>query len=133
MIDDANDDQIAAPQPVVRVDELLAGCHDLLKELEDFQKFLVVQKKEHVVEIRQFRNSVVSELKSLEKVSVRRYPTVRFIANRIPSSPPQTPPLNAQSTPSAPRISPSTTPSGPLQKQAKACCSLTSASTGNNL
>ncbi|MCJ1247738.1 hypothetical protein MMC30_004953 [Trapelia coarctata] len=64
-----NDNEIAAPQPAFNVDELLAKCHDLLNELEDFQKFLVEQKKEQVVEIRQFRNSVASEIKSLERLS----------------------------------------------------------------
>jgi len=70
MVDDANDDENTAPQSTVNVNELLAKCHDLLDELEDFQKFLVEQKKEHVVEIRQFRNSVASELKSLERVCI---------------------------------------------------------------
>ena len=57
-----------APSPAVSVDGLLAQCHDLLKELEQFQAFLVERKKEHTVELRQFRNSVTSELRSLERV-----------------------------------------------------------------
>ena len=68
MVNTTQNDETPSPSPRVKVDELLAKCHDLLSELEDFQKFLVEQKKEHVVEIRQFRNSVASELKSLERV-----------------------------------------------------------------
>lgn len=52
----------------VLVEDLLERCHDLLKELEEFKAFLVEQKKENAVELRQFCNSVASELKSLEKV-----------------------------------------------------------------
>jgi len=52
----------------VRVEDLLRNCHVLLNELEAFRSFLVQRKKEHTVEIRQFRNSIQSELKSLEKV-----------------------------------------------------------------
>ena len=59
------------PSPVTSVDTLLAKCHELLGELEDFRKFLVEQKKEHTVELRQFRNSVTSELKSLERVCIQ--------------------------------------------------------------
>lgn len=56
-------------QPVtVTVEGLLARCHALLGELEDFRRYLAEHKKEHAVELRQFRNSVTSELKSLERV-----------------------------------------------------------------
>ena len=53
---------------VATVEDLLAKCHALLDELEEFRTFLVERKKEHTVELRQFRSSVQSELKSLEKV-----------------------------------------------------------------
>jgi len=45
MVDDANDDGTVAQQPAVKVDELITKCHDLLNELEGFQKFLVEQKR----------------------------------------------------------------------------------------
>ena len=67
----ANDEPERDPQTpsyFTNVDALLAKCHELLNELECFCKFLVQQKKEHTVELRQFRNSVASELKSLERV-----------------------------------------------------------------
>ena len=59
------------PNDTVRVEDLLRNCHALLKELEAFRTFLVQCRKEATVEIRQFRNSVQSELKSLEKVRSR--------------------------------------------------------------
>ncbi len=64
----------------VRVEDLLHNCHALLNELEAFRTFLVQRRKEHTVEIRQFRNSVQAELKSLEKVSTLISP---FFARRI--------------------------------------------------
>lgn len=63
----------------VRVEDLLHNCHALLNELEAFQTFLAQHRKEHTVEIRQFRNSVQSELKSLGKV---RAPTSPFFSRR---------------------------------------------------
>ena len=57
----------SADNPVL-VEDLLKRCRDLLRELEEFKTFLVEQKKENAVELRQFYNSVASELKSLEKV-----------------------------------------------------------------
>lgn len=59
----------------VRVEDLLCNCHALLHELEAFRTFLVERKQEHPVEIRQFRNAVQSELKSLEKVRAFTPPT----------------------------------------------------------
>lgn len=50
------------------VEDLLQKCQTLLNEVQDFWSFLVQCKKEHTVEIRQFRNSVQSELKSISKV-----------------------------------------------------------------
>ncbi|MCJ1403716.1 hypothetical protein MMC11_006939 [Xylographa trunciseda] len=57
------------PIPAINADALLTKCHELLDELEKFQAFLLQEKKEHTVQLRQFRNSVVSELKSLEKLA----------------------------------------------------------------
>lgn len=64
------DGQLTPPpqNDTVRVEDLLRNCHALLTELEAFRTFLVQRKNEQTVEIRQFRNSVQSELKSLEKV-----------------------------------------------------------------
>lgn len=68
MGDTDGDPTHSAQSDTVRVEDLLRKCHALLNELEAFRTFLVQRKKEHTVEIRQFRNSVQSELKSLEKV-----------------------------------------------------------------
>lgn len=54
--------------PVVRADALLVECHKLLNELEEFQAFLTEQKKDRSIDLRQFRSSVNSELRSLERV-----------------------------------------------------------------
>ncbi|MCJ1393200.1 hypothetical protein MMC18_006072 [Xylographa bjoerkii] len=62
-------DEAGAQLPVISADALLTKCHELLNELERFQAFLVQEKKEHTVQLRQFRNSVISELKSLEKLA----------------------------------------------------------------
>ena len=70
-------DQETASLPAANVDDLLIQCHRLLKELELFQEFLVERKREHTVELRQFRSSIISELKSLQRV--RRFPTVCMI------------------------------------------------------
>lgn len=60
--------QQSSADNTVLVEDLLRRCHDLLNELEGFKTFLQEQKKENAVELRQFCNSVASELKSLEKV-----------------------------------------------------------------
>ena len=52
----------------ILVEDLLKKCEDLLDELDQFRTFLVESKKQNAVEIRQFHNSVLSELKSLERV-----------------------------------------------------------------
>ncbi|MCJ1431296.1 hypothetical protein MMC27_000647 [Xylographa pallens] len=65
----AVNDDVEAPLSVIRADALLTKCHELLDELEKFQTFLLQEKKEHTVQLRQFRNSVFSELKSLEKLA----------------------------------------------------------------
>lgn len=49
-------------------EDLLKKCHNLLDELQEFRSFLAEQNREKEVDIRQFQNSVQSELKSLEKV-----------------------------------------------------------------
>lgn len=56
------------PKGIVIAEELLAQCHQLLSELEEFRLFLTERRKEQIVDIRQFHNSVRSELKSLERV-----------------------------------------------------------------
>lgn len=57
----------------VLAEALVKRCHELLDELEKFRQYLAERKREHTVELKPFRNSVVAELKSLEKVScVRR-------------------------------------------------------------
>lgn len=48
-------------------DQLLQNCHQLLYELEEFEKFLA-EKKDSIVDLKTFHGSVSSELKSLEKV-----------------------------------------------------------------
>ncbi|MCJ1376972.1 hypothetical protein MMC17_000062 [Xylographa soralifera] len=65
----AVNDEVEGQTPVISADALLTKCHELLDELEKFQAFLLQEKKEHTVQLRQFRNSVVSELKSLEKLA----------------------------------------------------------------
>lgn len=56
------------PEGVVIAEDLLRQCHQLLSELEEFRTFLTARRKEQIVDIRQFHNSVRSELKSLERV-----------------------------------------------------------------
>lgn len=59
----------AVPQSeaTILADQLLQTCHQLLYELEEFQKFLA-EKKDNIVDIRTFHSSVRSELRSLERV-----------------------------------------------------------------
>jgi hypothetical protein len=49
-------------------EELLLQCQVLLSELEEFQQYLVQQKKDDGVELRHFRSNVRTEANSLEKV-----------------------------------------------------------------
>ena len=63
-------DDVKTQTSVISADALLTKCHELLDELEKFQAFLLQEKKEHTVQLRQFRNSVIAELKSLEKVCI---------------------------------------------------------------
>jgi hypothetical protein len=49
-------------------EDLLQQCQVLLSELEEFQQYLVKQKKDSGVELRHFKNSVRTEVNSLEKV-----------------------------------------------------------------
>ena len=67
---ETSNDEVQSSSSAARVDDLLARCHNLLNELEQFQTYLVERKKEHTVELRHFRNSVLSELKSLERVRI---------------------------------------------------------------
>lgn len=50
-------------------EDLLRRCHELLDELQVFQEYLAKQKQAHAVEVKPFRNSIIAELKSLERVS----------------------------------------------------------------
>ena len=49
-------------------EDLLQQCQVLLSELEEFQQYLVKRKKDSGVELRHFKNSVRTEVTSLEKV-----------------------------------------------------------------
>ena len=69
MISDLCSDGGKPQKPATTVDDLLAKCRGLLKELEQFQEYLREWNKEQTVELRPFRNSIQSELKSLERVS----------------------------------------------------------------
>ncbi|MCJ1478812.1 hypothetical protein MMC13_007496 [Lambiella insularis] len=71
--------------PVVCADALLVECHKLLNELEEFQAFLTEQKKDHTADLRQFRSSVNSELRSLERLSVAD-PTAERTVHTLRSS-----------------------------------------------
>ena len=56
------------------VDDLVARCNTLIHELDEFRQYLqqtknLSQAGGDVVEVRQFRSAVLSELKSLERVS----------------------------------------------------------------
>ena len=52
----------------ILVEDLIAKCHTLLNELEEFRSFITDRRQEHAVDIRQFHTPVISELKSLQKV-----------------------------------------------------------------
>ncbi|KAI9759006.1 MAG: hypothetical protein M4579_002669 [Chaenotheca gracillima] len=54
---------------VPATEELLGRCKALIEELDEYRAFLAERKKQHTVELRQLRNSLISELKSLEKLS----------------------------------------------------------------
>jgi hypothetical protein len=47
---------------------LLEQCRSLLQEIEEFEHYLAEQKKDTKVELRHFKNSVKTELSSLQKV-----------------------------------------------------------------
>lgn len=51
-------------------DSLLQQCRVLLNELEEFQQYLVKQKKDNGVELRHFKSSVRTEVNFLEKVCI---------------------------------------------------------------
>lgn len=68
-----NPDRAPPIDGAILVEDLLRQCHQMLAELKQFRDFLSEQKKEHLVDIRLFHNSVLSELKSLEKVSSEKY------------------------------------------------------------
>ena len=88
---DGEEDKISAQLKELNVEDtgvrlredLLHQCQVLLSELEEFQQYLVKQKKDSGVELRHFKNSVRTEVNSLEKVGkfLRRqvnYTCIRF-------------------------------------------------------
>ena len=87
-----NSDSSQNSAATVTVGDLLDKCRDLLSELEQFREYLAERNTEQTVELRPFRNSIQSELRSLERV-VTQSP-IRFlrgyIANITNSSPKQT-------------------------------------------
>ena len=58
-------------------EDLLSKCSTLLRELEEFRNFVLKQElvQEPAVEIRKFRTSVATELKTLQKVHHPRVPS----------------------------------------------------------
>jgi hypothetical protein len=63
---------IMAQESPIDSEELLSSlfskCQNLLSELQQFQDFLASHKRQGAVELRQFKSSINSELKSLEKL-----------------------------------------------------------------
>ena len=51
------------------VDDLLSKCHGLIEEIQQFRVYLAQYKKEKEVDIQRFYNTILSEQKSIEKVS----------------------------------------------------------------
>lgn len=47
---------------------LVQECRGLLSEIEQFERFLKERRRENIVELKPFQNSVRSELRSLENV-----------------------------------------------------------------
>ena len=51
------------------VDGLLSKCHTLVEEIQQFRAGLAEYRKEKEVDIQRFYNTILSEEKSIEKVS----------------------------------------------------------------
>ncbi|KAL8816177.1 MAG: hypothetical protein Q9191_008373, partial [Dirinaria sp. TL-2023a] len=51
----------------ITIDSLLARCHNLLDEIQQFRDFLAQHRKDKDVDVRHFQNGILSEQKSLEK------------------------------------------------------------------
>ncbi|KAI9816771.1 MAG: hypothetical protein M1827_001416 [Pycnora praestabilis] len=66
-------------------EDLLEQCQVLLRELEVFREYLVTRRKEKGVDLGPFRNSVQSELKSLERLS-KADPTTERTRHTLRSS-----------------------------------------------
>ncbi|KAI9716283.1 MAG: hypothetical protein M1812_005508 [Candelaria pacifica] len=64
-----DEDESPSRAAVPSAQELLDRCNGLLKELDQFRDFLKLRSKQNTVEVRHFRNTVLSELKSLEKLT----------------------------------------------------------------
>ncbi len=78
-----DDENGATPRVAVpSAQDLLDRCNELLKELDQFRDYLRTRSKQNTAEVRHFRNTVLSELKSLEKVrlscSVRCWTSVLY-------------------------------------------------------
>jgi hypothetical protein len=68
-----DEDESTTPgPPTVTAEELVLRSHNLLGELEEFENFLGSKNRRERelgnVELRQFRNSIIAESKSLQKV-----------------------------------------------------------------
>ncbi|KAI9703142.1 MAG: hypothetical protein M1836_007707 [Candelina mexicana] len=67
MGDDEDDNTLRTAVPSAQ--QLLDRCNGLLRELDQFRDYLKLRSKQNTVEVRHFRNTVLSELKSLEKLT----------------------------------------------------------------
>jgi hypothetical protein len=62
-----------APPPTAS--DLLQRCQTLLNELETFKEYLKSRKQDHQVEIAHFRNTVKSELRTLQRLTSTKTPS----------------------------------------------------------
>jgi hypothetical protein len=62
-----------APPPTAS--DLLQRCQTLLNELETFKEYLKSRKQDHQVEIAHFRNTVKSELRTLQRLTSAQTPS----------------------------------------------------------
>ena len=80
---DSEEEEEPAEAAAALAEHLLKKCHLLLYELEEFEKVLAGQRNEVAVEIKPFRNSVRSELKSLENVSMSWISSSRYFPSTV--------------------------------------------------
>ena len=62
------------------VSDLLQNCQVLAAELELFQQYLVTQRQDVNVELRHYKSSVKTELKSLERVRSQILTFIQFFS-----------------------------------------------------